>query len=74
MFKSLITKPKNPNLKESIAVLVFSEFSQSKQKHENRKKSGISILAQRLMNPARIHEDVGLIPGLTRWVKDPMVL
>ena len=24
-----------------------------------------------VMNPARIHEDVGLIPGLTQWVKDP---
>ena len=23
------------------------------------------------MNPTRIHEDVGLTPGLTQWVKDP---
>ena len=22
------------------------------------------------MNPASIHEDMGLIPGLTQWVKD----
>ena len=23
-----------------------------------------------LMNPASIHEDTGLIPGLARWIKD----
>ena len=27
-------------------------------------------MAQRLTNPTRIDEDVGLIPGLAQWVKD----
>ena len=26
------------------------------------------------MNPARIHEDVGLIPGCTQWVSYPALL
>ena len=28
-------------------------------------------MAHRVKNPTRIHEDVGLIPDLAQWVKDP---
>ena len=31
-------------------------------------------MAQRIKNPASIHEDVGLIPGLTQWFEDPALL
>ena len=31
-------------------------------------------MAQQVKNLAGIHEDVGLIPGLTHWVKDPVLL
>ena len=32
--------------------------------------SGVPVVTQWLTNPTCIHEDVGLIPGLTQWVKD----
>ena len=34
----------------------------------------ISAVAQQVRNPTSIHEDVGPIPGLTQWVKAPVLL
>ena len=32
----------------------------------------VPVVAQQVKNPASIHKDAGLIPGLTQWVKDPV--
>ena len=32
------------------------------------------FVAQQFKNPTSIYEDVGLIPGLAQWVKDPVLL
>ena len=32
---------------------------------------GVPVVAEQVKNPTSIHEDVGSIPGLVQWVKDP---
>ena len=41
------------------------------EKSTRKIAAGGPIVAQRLANLASIHEDSGLISGLTQWIKDP---
>ena len=38
---------------------------------KNLKKQGVPVVAPQVKNPTGIHEDAGLIPGLTQGVKGP---
>ena len=43
-------------------------------KFRNNIKLGVPLWGAVEMNPTRNHEVEGLIPGLTQWVKDPVLL
>ena len=50
--------------KAGVAILISNKID------FKTKARGVSTVAQRLRNPTSIHEDVGLVPGLTQWVKE----
>ena len=52
---------------QSLYFLVENKSTESKKQ---KAISGVPIVAQQVKNLTSIHEDAGLIPGLTQWVMD----
>ena len=63
---------------KKISELLLGKYNISYGRYKGTKyleiRTGVPFVAQRITNPTRIHEDVGLIPGLTQWVKDVSLL
>ena len=49
----------------------FSAFSTADKKSYKKAETGVPVVAQQIKNLTSIHEDTGVIPGLTQRVKDP---
>ena len=61
------------NLPEKKFRVIIVKMTWELRKSEYKEQEiGNSLHSSVVMNPTRIHDDAGSIPGLTQWVKDPV--
>ena len=63
------------SLSNSYSSCCFKSFHgrEAKKKKITTERDGSSRRGSAVMNQTRIHEDSGLNPGLSQWVKDPVL-
>ena len=81
--KSAVVSMRNMKRNEQIytkAYYYHQILQNSKREKKRKEKKKIKhsqeelAMAQQVANPTSTYEDIGLIPGLTQWVKDLVLL